>query len=675
MKNNILYGKTYRKFFNEDDSMKEGVAAVNPWLVLLTDTENSYVNVERLASTENRTHRETLEYVCRSLDILDAFQDELSPYEDYLIRTTLAWSETAKGGSGKQRKAWREKGYPLEIHNLASASIYEEYYGCGGIDHRIVALLIRTHGLIGQSIRGEVALADSLDLRQLVTSCRLDAEQAEKVLHVLNACVIMAASEEIWNRVEGQVRACIRAILTEKEGCLREMSPRERLEALLPAAADIPEELVGFFRDKVFPRFDLWYFESALGSFSPSEVLRIMEIVLSFCEGDEVRHLNFKALSDSLYYDYEGRRHVNVYKKRIIEKYLRGGQIREIEPQASVEGGICSFGFAFLPVCQKLIDFCVEAEHSGLLTFEKSIIALYDMFGYRRDEFDRLNNEDKYLRTMNSAEESTKSTILDYVCGKSAVDVGSGGGVLLDRLEEKYPGLEIVGTDISANVIDALRKKKEEEGHGWTVLRHNFVDAVLERRADNIIFSSILHEVYSYTETENGKFDLSSVKNALKNAALSLNPGGRIIIRDGIKTDSTEEIMIRFRDENGPDFFENYRRDFKGLKELSEEQKVSAFDKDKRIVRGNVNFLREFLYTYTWGNESYAHEVQEQFGYMTLREFTDCLTGMGLRILKAIEFLEPGYPEHLDAKVELLDAEGRPAAYPNSNCIIVAELQ
>ena len=44
---------------------------------------------------------------------------------------------------------------------------------------------------------------------------------------------------------------------------------------------------------------------------------------------------------------------------------------------------------------------------------------------------------------------------------------------------------------------------------------------------------------------------------------------------------------------------------------------------------------------------------------------------MGLRILKAIEFLEPGYPEHLEAKVELLDPEGRPAAYPNSNCIIV----
>ncbi|MCR5148540.1 MAG: hypothetical protein K6C35_06185 [Eubacterium sp.] len=33
---------------------------------------------------------------------------------------------------------------------------------------------------------------------------------------------------------------------------------------------------------------------------------------------------------------------------------------------------------------------------SGLLTFEKSITVLYDMFGFRRDEFDRLNNEDIY---------------------------------------------------------------------------------------------------------------------------------------------------------------------------------------------------------------------------------------------------------------------------------------
>ncbi|MDI5788952.1 hypothetical protein PO124_12605 [Bacillus licheniformis] len=29
-----------------------------------------------------------------------------------------------------------------------------------------------------------------------------------------------------------------------------------------------------------------------------------------------------------------------------------------------------------------------------------------------------------------------------------------------------------------------------------------------------------------------------------------------------------------------------------------------------------MNDAMEFLYTYTWGEEAYPHEVQEQFGYL-----------------------------------------------------------
>ena len=110
--------------------------------------------------------------------------------------------------------------------------------------------------------------------------------------------------------------------------------------------------------------------------------------------------------------------------------------------------------FRFSAVCEKLIEFCVEAERCGLLSFEKSINVLYDMFGFRRDEFDRMNNEEKYLQTMNASESSTKNSIIDYVTGHRVADVGSGGGVLLDLLEKQYPDKEIIGTDISENVIE-----------------------------------------------------------------------------------------------------------------------------------------------------------------------------------------------------------------------------
>ena len=44
----------------------------------------------------------------------------------------------------------------------------------------------------------------------------------------------------------------------------------------------------------------------------------------------------------------------------------------------------------------------------------------------------------------------------------------------------------------------------------------------------------------------------------LPNAYDSLNEGGRIIIRDGIKTTGSFPLTIRFRTPSGLDFFKNY---------------------------------------------------------------------------------------------------------------------
>ena len=220
-------------------------------------------------------------------------------------------------------------------------------------------------------------------------------------------------------------------------------------------------------------------------------------------------------------------------------------------------------------------------------------------------------------------------------------------------------------------MIAYLEQKRVREGRRWTVLRHNFVEGRLPFRADTVLFSSILHEIYSYTEGPDGKFDLASVRLALKNACDSLNPGGRIVIRDGVKTARREQVLLRFLDEAGMPFFENYRRDFKGLTELKEEEKAERLD--EVTVRGDINFIREFLYTYTWGAESYAHEVQEQFGYMTLDELCACLEGLGMRVCRAEQFLEPGYAEHLLPKVRLSSPEGKTLPLPDSNLIVVAE--
>ena len=650
------------------------------WFSYLYYTENRSVNVERVERVEGITGRETLDYVLRTLSILDMIEvcgnSNVTAECFDIIRMVLEWSEVAKGGTARDRADWEKKEYSLDIHNIASAEIFlddnpEIDNKISLDDRKLIYTLIRTHGMIGQCLRGEVPVAENASLLLLPEEIKIDKDILKNMLYILNECIIRGVSDELWDKVKPEACALIDRILI---GDLREFPAEQRVKRLLPCLGEIPQELTEFFRDRLFPKYELWYFEAALSDFDGTQILGILTGLMDKIGGEDVRYISFKPLADSLYYDYEGKKHINIYKKRIIEKHLRDNRVENVSLTARKNGSAILVDLVFSKVCEKLIEFCVEAERSGLLTFEKSITVLYDMFGFRRDEFDRLNNEDKYLATMNASEESTKNTIIDHVVGQTVVDVGSGGGVLLDLLEEKYPGKTVIGTDISENVISVLNKKKQAEGHHWTVERHNFVDSPIlvggeTGKVDSIIFSSIIHEIYSYTMTDEGRFNISVVEKALKNAFDSLAPGGRLIIRDGVRSFPADQqgiITVTFKEDSGLEFFKNYMCDFEGLRDI-EDKKIVVNEAEKK-VSACTDFIREFLYTYTWGQESYSHEVQEQFGYYTITEYREVLERLGAKVLRADAFLEPGYPEHLRPKVTL-----EPDIYPDSNCIIVAE--
>lgn len=654
------------KIFNENGKFNSEVLKANPWLKYILITKNRAVNAEYVQSISSITGTETADYVLRTLEILEnecPIDECFTIYDNEIVETVLQWSEVAKGGTDEQRKKWLEKGYPLQIHNIASAEIYREESADNVFKTNLIYTLIKTHGMIGQNIRGEVSVTANYPLCLFVPMLEGNPNyHLDTILLYLNKCIIQGVSKELWNEVESQVLDIISMICSQR---LENFPAKYRMKKLHSVLQSEKAEV--FFSKNIFPFFELWYFSFALAPFSEEQILILMEKILQDKNIQKANHISFKPLADGLYYDYEGKKKINVYKQRVIEKYLKTDTIENVNLDIVFENDTILVGFKFSNPCEKLIDFCVEAERSGLLTYEKSIKVLFDMFGFRRDEYDRLQNEEKYLNTMNDAEESTKTSIVDYVVGDSVVDVGSGGGVMLDLLERKHPEMEIIGTDISTNVLDVLNKKKADENHSWDVIQHNFVEAPLYRKVDNIIFSSILHEIFSYTEIDGEKFKLISVYEALHNAYDSLNEGGRIIIRDGVKTDSDETLTITLKTEEGMEFLKNFYQDFRGLrKEPNCNPTYSG--KDMRTVRANVNFIREFLYTYTWGKESYSHEVQEQFGYMTLNEFVEFFKNQEAEILVSKEFLEDGYYEHLKDLVDLKKED-----YPASNCIVVIE--
>lgn len=650
------------------------------WLYYLCLTQNNATNVERVEAISEITGFETVQYVLRTLKILEGYKDRLSKHMYDILLNVLQWSEVAKGGLEVQRDYWMKQGFPLEIHNLASAEIFlqeSDSMQLSQNDKQLIYILIQTHGIIGQNIRGEVSVCRNQPLLSLITDGLVTAQELSDLLYCLNHCVIGGVSDALWKNVSTKVSEMIASITA---GRLTEYPVHDRIQALCPAFQEVTKEEEKFFAQKVFPQYELWFFESALKDFSPSQIMEILHRILETPQADTAKHITFKPLADTLYYDYEGKKHINIYKKRIFEKYLKDDASQDVKMSVKIVNQTMYVNVVFSRVCEKLIEFCVEAERCGLLTYEKSITVLFDMFGFRKDEFDRLNNEDKYLQTMNDSQESTKGSIADYIVGNSIVDVGSGGGIMLDLLESKYPDKEIIGTDISANVIETLEDKRMKERHHWRVVKHNFVEDEFEQKVDTVIFSSILHEVFSYTETENGRFDIETVYEALHNAYDSLNTGGRIVIRDGIKTSrhKNEEqnlLRVKFLTREGIVFFKNYVKDFKGLPDVTKNRPLIIDEKENYAV-GDLNFMREFLYTYTWGNESYSHEVQEQFGYLTLDEYRSFFERTGAKVIEARQFLEPGYEQHLSSLVQLYDAKGtKTVAYPDSNCIVVVEKQ
>ena len=76
----------------------------NKWLQYLVFTKEKNVNVERVSKISDINGTETLQYVLRTLDILESMKKEISAMCYRYVKTVLEWSEVAKGGRESQRK-------------------------------------------------------------------------------------------------------------------------------------------------------------------------------------------------------------------------------------------------------------------------------------------------------------------------------------------------------------------------------------------------------------------------------------------------------------------------------------------------------------------------------------------------------------------------------------------
>lgn len=83
-------------------------------------------------------------------------------------------------------------------------------------------------------------------------------------------------------------------------------------------------------------------------------------------------------------------------------------------------------------------------------------------------------------------------------------------------------------------------------------------------------------------------------------------------------------------------------------------------------------FLKEFLCTYTWGEESYSREINERFGILTKDEWLYLLNITGFKIETVVESKEE-YEKYLSDKISITNENGNSYEYPNMTIMFKAQ--
>lgn len=263
--------------------------------------------------------------------------------------------------------------------------------------------------------------------------------------------------------------------------------------------------------------------------------------------------------------------------------------------------------------------------------------------------------------------------ICRWIVGNYIVDKGCGTGTLLIHLSNLHPKAQIVGMDLSRDLLHRS-EGQHYANHNVAVVMGNIIHKrFAEGTVSTIIFSSVMHEVYSY----NG-YDRNQIRLALKNAWLELMVGGRVIIRDGVKPkDGDKLVWLKCKDAELEERFRKFAREFKG------KSAKPGFAYEERVFDGATHFrvtlheANEFLskkdYVVNW-----AMEVNEEFGVWTTDEWAEEFTALGYRMVHCESYLNPWIEENRYEGHAWLFADeggelGARLPYPHTTGVIVAE--
>ncbi len=679
------------------------VATVLPELAALAVPTHATTYEHEVTSHVGR-QTPLLDRVLRALACATRLAAGLDPSSRSLLTVALLFSDVAKGGSPAQRELWRVRlGVDGTVHNEDSAVILEDairrVLGKAELSEdgrwaERATMLVGASGLLGMRLRGEVGRDALAEFHDFLKSEPDSGEATARIWSIVNQCETSAVRRGLWTEslasafVEEEraillppsSRGFARSPLGERVarmrgGALMTREPAAEVEAALDALRGGRPVL-----ESRLSKCRIWYAEAALGGLSLHAATRLLlhlsgAAVHAGIDTQRPWHLDLLGIVSELR-DPSGN--VRRYPVRLLEAVLEATKVEDLllgklggpalVSFASTKGGEHALAVRFekSEEAGALFTLLSIYESKASAAFHTTLKALCDLYGLRKDDFDRVHNEQAYLVTMNAAR-TDKARMLEYVKSGTIVEVGPGGGVVLELLAERFPTSRIVGLDASRAVVDAHEERTHDKKVGYEMIHGDAFElpAVFGRgEVDTVVFCSVLHEIFSYVEfgAPARRFNLESVDAMVGAAFRALRRGGRIVIRDGVMPPD-EPRVLEFLDPSWRDGLDLFARVF-------EARKISFDVLSPRRVRIGARDAYEFLTTYTWGPDSFPYEVREQRAVLPRDEYVARLLEAAKRADPEYEarevpvpedlasYLQPGYPEHVLPHVRIMDGAG-----------------
>ncbi len=294
-----------------------------------------------------------------------------------------------------------------------------------------------------------------------------------------------------------------------------------------------------------------------------------------------------------------------------------------------------------------------------------------------------------YNRAMASAIDFKHAEIAPFLLPGKIVDEGCADGALLERLVPDFPDSDLIGIDLSAEMLARANEKKRAGAFGGAFVffaQRNLMTPITPAqsgRDDTVICNSTLHELWSYGRGG------ESVREYLRNKEKQLRTGGRLVIRDVVgPEDGDRPVFLECAEDDGLvtdawtdaevaslstlSRFRRFCRDFRDGQIASVVEEVTG---DGRVLfrlplRAAMEFISKMEYVDNW-----ASEMHEEFCFWSFTDWARELARAGLTVHpRSRAYVNEWRVAHsFTGRVRLYDLGMTPLPFPVTNMVLVGE--